>query len=99
MPQITLEGKFWHKGIAGDPIVILSVFDEGPFREWHKANDVFTQIFEHRDPTSGVDRASIYVAENAVAGIKDGTPVRITVDVRPETRGPGISVLAVNLVG
>ncbi len=73
MPQITLEGKFWHKGIAGDPIVILSVFDEGPFREWHKANDVFTQVFEHRDPTSGVDRALIYTAESVVAGIKEGT--------------------------
>jgi hypothetical protein len=95
MATIALNGKFYHKGIGGDPVVILTVFDEGPFRDWCKANDVFTKIIEHRDPATGVERPAIYVTETVVAGMKEGSSVRITIDVRPESRGNGIRVVAV----
>jgi hypothetical protein len=93
--EITLEGTFSHAGIAGDPVVVLTVFDEGPFEAWCKDNGVFTQIMRHVDPTSGNDRAAIYVAESEVREINDGTTVRITIDVRVEKRGNGIKVLGI----
>ena len=95
MPNVTFDGKFYHAGIAGDPVVILHAFEDGPFRDWCKANAVFTKIMEHRDPTSGIDRPAIYVTEASVSALDEGIPVRITIGVRPEKRGNGIEVLGV----
>lgn len=95
MAEITLNGKLFHAGIGNDPIVILSVFDEGPFEDWCRQNQVFTQIFRHRDPASGNERASIYVTEGAIEGIPEGSTVSITVDLRNEKRGNGLRVVIV----
>ena len=96
MTTLKLDGTLYHKGIAGDPIVLLSVFDEGPLEDWCKANQIFTQIMKHKDPKSGNDRMAIYVTEGAISGLKDGEQVSITVDVRPDKRGNGIGVVSVN---
>jgi len=90
----TFDGTLRHAGIGGDPVVILSVFDEGPFEEWHRVNRIFTQVMLHKDPSSGIDRISIYVTEAQVACLRDVTAVRITVDLRPEKRGNGMGVVA-----
>jgi hypothetical protein len=94
MPQITFDGKFYHAGIAGDPVVILHAFEEGPFRDWCQANAVFTKIMEHRDPTSGIDRPAIYVTETSGSGLDEGAPARITIDVRPEKEETGSRLYA-----
>jgi hypothetical protein len=95
MPTITLDGKFYHAGIAGDPVVILAFFEEGPFEDWCRANAVFTTKMEHRDPSTGLDRLAIYVTEGAVPELDEGVSVRITIDTRSETRGNGIRILSV----
>jgi len=95
MDTATFDGDLYHAGIAGDPVVFLSVFDEGPFEDWHRANRLFTQIWRQPHPKSKIDRVIIYVTEDDVAGISDGTTVRITVEVRPEKRGNGIGIIEV----
>lgn len=79
MPSITLEGTLLHQGIAGDSIVLLTVFDEGPFRDWRREQKVRTEIFRHKDPKSGNDRDAIYVSESAITGIPDAAAVRLVV--------------------
>jgi hypothetical protein len=95
MTQLTLDGTFYRRGIAGDPIVIVSAIEEGALYAWRDQNGVFTQIFEHRDPTTGIDRPAIYVSQTDAGSLRDGAPVRIAIDVRPEIRGLGIRVLSI----
>lgn len=95
MSQLALDGSFYHCGIANDPVVIVSVFDEGSFRDWCSANRIFTQILEHRDPKSGLDRPAIYISESIARTLAEGASVRITIDVRPESRGNGIAIVNV----
>jgi hypothetical protein len=93
--QLTLDGTFYRRGIAGDPIVIVSAIEEGALYSWRDRNGVFTRIFEHPDPKTGIDRAAIYVSQTDAGTLRDGVSVRITIDVRPETRGLGIRVVSV----
>lgn len=97
MPEITLDGTFCHGGIGADAVVILSVFDEKPFEDWCQANAVFSQIVRHKDPASGNERPAIYVTEEAASGIREGTAVRITIDIRPEKRGNGLQILEITV--
>lgn len=95
MADITLDGTFYNRGITGDPIVIISALDEGLLKKWWAENKIFTQLFEHRDPKSDIDRPAIYVAKSVGNQLSEGTLVRITIDVRPEKRGTGIQVVDV----
>ena len=95
MSSITLDGTLLHQGIAGDPIVLLTVFDEGPFCDWCREQKVRTEIFRHKDPKSGNDRDAIYVTESAITGIPEGAEVRVTVEVRADKRGNGLGIASV----
>ena len=95
MAAITLDGKFYRRGIAGDPIVIISALDEGLLRDWWTENKIFTQLFEHRDPNSDIDRPAIYISEPFANQLQEGVAVRITIDTRPEKRGTGIQIAEV----
>lgn len=97
MNQLILEGTVYHKGIAGDPIVLLTVFDKGPLENWCRSNEIFTQILKHKDPRSDNDRMAIYVTESRIAGIREGEPERLILNVRPDKRGNGIEIESIVL--
>jgi hypothetical protein len=95
MPRITFEGVFSRSGIGGDPVVFIDAKDHTRFNQWWSTHNIFTQIFSHPHPATGVSCPIVYISQRMAQPFQNGDPVKITIDVRPEKRGNGIKTLSV----
>jgi hypothetical protein len=92
MPAATFDGVFYRRGIGGDPVVFI---DDPTLINWWTQNSIFTQVFRHPHPGTGALCPTIYISKPMARPFRDGDPVTITIDVRPEKRGNGIKTVKV----
>jgi hypothetical protein len=95
MTQESFDGAFYRRGIGGDPVVFIDASDHARFNQWFSTHSIFTKIMSHPHPTTGASCPTVYISKTAAEPFRDGDPVTLTIDVRPEKRGNGIKIVNV----
>lgn len=77
------------------PTVYLDEPSAQALRSWREEQGIFTKWKDGLNPSSGTRTPILYPSETLVGSLSDGTQANITLGLRRDRRGPGITVLDV----